>query len=41
LMHNHAEECGFDTDDLYKFTYKHLEAHLKVKKNLAKNDKVY
>ena len=38
LIHNHAEECGLDTDDLYKFTYKHLKANLKFEKELAKSD---
>jgi hypothetical protein len=38
LMRNHAEGCGFNEDDLYKFTYKHLKAHLKVEKELAKSD---
>jgi hypothetical protein len=41
LMRNHAEEWGLDEDELYKFTYKHLKANLKVEKELAKNDKVY
>jgi hypothetical protein len=39
LIYHHAEECGFDTDELYKFAYKHLKAYLKVEKELAKSDR--